>query len=205
MESSIHFMRTPPPVLAPLFRSDAQARLLAELLLPDDELSLAALAERAGLTYPTVHREVSRLLDAGLLVERRVGNVRLVRGNRESPLLAPIRAVLLVVTGPVVLLQEELARIPGIEVAFLFGSFAARATGVPGPAPNDIDLMVIGTPAAPEVYRACRTVSDQVGRVVNPTIMAAQEWGSSTGFVEDVRRHPVVEVLGEVEGWLSSR
>ena len=39
-------MRTEAPLLAPIFRSDGQARLLAELLLTGGELSLTELAER---------------------------------------------------------------------------------------------------------------------------------------------------------------
>ncbi|MGB3762104.1 MAG: winged helix-turn-helix domain-containing protein, partial [Ornithinimicrobium sp.] len=77
-------MRTEAPLLAPVFRSDGQASLLSALLLADDELSLTDLADRAGVAYPTAHREVARLLDAGILVERRVGRTRLVRGNPHS-------------------------------------------------------------------------------------------------------------------------
>ncbi len=188
--------------MAPLFRSDGQARLLAELLLTGEELSLTALAGRADVAYPTAHREVARLRDAGLLVERRVGNTRLLSGNPGSPLLAPVRAILLVAMGPVVLLRQELGGVEGIRSAFLFGSFAARALGVPGPAPSDIDVLVIGDPISSQVYQACRKVSDQVGRVVNPTVMTPQEWAAQTGFVADVKAHPVVDVIGEVSEWL---
>ena len=38
--------------------------------------------------------------------------------------------------------------------AFLFGSFAARSLGLPGDPPADVDLMVIGEPAAAEVHEA---------------------------------------------------
>ncbi len=89
MEDSIHYMRTEAPLLAPVFRSDGQARLLSALLLAGDELSLTELAERADLAYATAHREVARLIDAGILAERRVGRTRLVRGNDDSPLAAP--------------------------------------------------------------------------------------------------------------------
>lgn len=195
-------MRIAAPLLAPFFRSDAQARLLSELLLTGEELSLTDLAERSGLTYPTVHREVQRLKDAGLLTDRRVGNTRLVQGNEESPLLAPVRSILLVVTGPAVLLKQELAPVDNIECAFVFGSFAARAQGVPGPPPNDIDLMVIGTPAAREVYRICRQVSEEVGRIVNPTIMTPDEWTAQPGFVVDVQSNPIIEIQGDVSKWL---
>jgi hypothetical protein len=38
----------------------------------------------------------------------------------------PLREILTVATRPVVMLTEELARIDGIESAFIYGSFAAR-------------------------------------------------------------------------------
>jgi hypothetical protein len=125
-------------------------------------------------------------------------------GNPDSPLLAPVRQILLTVTGPVVLIRQALADLPGITCAFLFGSFAARATGVEGPAPNDIDVMVIGEPDAAAVYRACRQVGDQVGRVVNPTIMTPAEWAKETGFTEQVRSTPTVEIMGDLPARLSS-
>lgn len=190
-------MREAAPLLAPLFRSDGQAQLLAELLIPAAEYSMAELSERSAIPYATVHREVSRLEDAGLLVERRVGNARLVRGNPDSPLLAPVRQILLTVTGPAVLIRQELDRLDGIECAFLFGSFAARAKGVEGPPANDIDLMVVGSPDPAAVYQACRRVSDQVGRIVNPTILSMEEWSENSGFLNEVRSSPIVEILGE--------
>ena len=104
-------MRTEAPLLAPIFRSDGQARLLSTLLLTGDELSVTDLAKRAGLAYPTVHREVARLVDAGILSERQVGRTRLIRANDESPLVDPLREILRVATGPVVILAEELGRI----------------------------------------------------------------------------------------------
>ena len=117
MENNLSYMRTGAPLLAPIFRSDGQARLLSALLLTGDELSLTDLAERAALAYPTAHREVGRLLDSGILRERHVGRTRLIRANDESPLVDPLREILTVVTGPVVILAEELARIEGVEAA----------------------------------------------------------------------------------------
>jgi DNA-binding transcriptional ArsR family regulator len=89
------------------------------LLLTGDELSITDLAKRAGLAYPTVHREVARLVDAGILSERPVGRTKLIRANSGSPLVDPLREILRVATGPVVILAEELGHIDGIESAFL--------------------------------------------------------------------------------------
>ena len=190
-------MRTEAPLLAPVFRSDGQARLLSALLLAGDELSLPELAERADLAYATAHREVARLIDAGILAERRVGRTRLVRGNDDSPLAAPLREILTVVSGPAHLLAEEFERIEGINAAFLYGSFAARLRGVEGPTPHDIDVMVVGAPDVDAVYEACTRVEAAVHRPVNPTILSPSELMAESGFLDTVRSGPMVPVVGE--------
>jgi DNA-binding transcriptional ArsR family regulator len=189
-------MRTQAPLLAPVFRSEGQARLLAAVLLGNDELSITDLAERSHLAYPTAHREVARLLEAGILAEREVGRTRLIRANQTSPLTAPLREILLVATGPVALLAEEFASLDGVDAAFLYGSFAARVRGVEGPSPLDIDVMVVGTPDAAAVYDACERVERVVGRPVNPTIVTSEELGQESGFLENVRANPIVPILG---------
>lgn len=189
----------------PLFRSDGQARILAELVFsPDDELSITELTHRAAVAYGSVHREVERLLQAGLVQQRRVGSSRMVRVNPDSPLADPVRALLLVSAGPVPLLKAELSRLDGIEHAFLFGSFAARMHGLAGDPPNDIDLMVWGTPDPMAVYEACRRVGDQVGRPINATIMTRDEVRTGSAFLDHLRANPVVPVIGGGTEWPSS-
>ena len=62
------------PALLPVFRSEAQARILAALLLdPSREASIADLARLGGIRPPNALREVNRLIGAGLLKDRRGG------------------------------------------------------------------------------------------------------------------------------------
>lgn len=191
-------MRTQGPVLAPIFRSDSQARLLSAVLLGDDELSIADLAEQAGMPYPTAHREASRLIEAGILRQRSVGRSRLISADPASPLVGPLREILRVATGPVPLLARELGPIAGITAAFLYGSFAARLAGVTGPAPHDIDLMVIGSPSPEAVYDACDRVERLVGRPVNPTIMTREEFREGGGFLDHIVANPRAPVIGQL-------
>lgn len=191
-------MGTEAPLLAPIFRSGGQARLLSTLLLTGDELSVTDLAKRAGLAYPTAHREVARLLDADILSERQVGRTRLIRANVESPLVSPLREILTIATGLVVVLAEELGRIDGIESSFLYGSIAGRLVGDAGPAPHDIDVMVLGEPDADEVYEACTRVEAAVHRPVNPTILTPDEFAAPSGFLDNVRSGSAVAVIGEL-------
>lgn len=74
-------------------------------------------------------------MDAGVLSERQVGRTRLIRANDESPLVDPLREILTVATGPVVVLAEELAHIDGIESAFLDNVRSGSAVAVIGELP----------------------------------------------------------------------
>jgi len=127
-----------------------------------------------------------------------VGRTRLIHANDESPLVAPLREIFRVATGPVVMLAEELGRIDGIGSASVYGSFAARMLGDAGPAPRDIDVMVLGEPDADAVYEACTRIEAAVHRAVNPTILTPGEFAESSGFLENVRSGPAVVVIGEL-------
>lgn len=145
-----------------------------------------------------MHREVARLIEAGILSQRQVGRTRLIRANDESPLVGPLREILTIATGPVVMLAEKLGRIDGIDSTFLYGSFAARTLGDAGPAPNDIDVMVLGKPNVDAVYEACTRVEAAVHRPVNATILTPEEFAAPSGFLDNVRSGPAVAVIGEL-------
>lgn len=198
MDSNLHYMRTQAPLLAPIFRSDGQARLLAELILTGDELSLTDLAARIDLAYATVHREAERLLEAGVLRERQIGRSRLVSANLDSPLVDPLRQILLVSAGPTILLTTALEPIKGITCALLYGSFAARLRGELGPPPSDVDVMIIGMPDVDEIHDACDQVQAQVGRPINPTILTPEEAAANSGFLTQVRARPTVLLFGDL-------
>jgi len=66
-------MRTEAPALIPIFRSDLQARLLLRVHTDEEPHTASELARLLDAPEPTVHREASRLADAGLLLRARVG------------------------------------------------------------------------------------------------------------------------------------
>ena len=155
--------RTSPPLVAPLFRSEGQASLLAVIAFGDDPIGLTDLALKAGVPRSSAYREVARLVDAGLLHVKTVGRKWQISANPSSPLMQPVRQILAVAYGPAVMLNDELNKIEGVDAALIFGSFAARASGIPGPSPKDIDLLVIGDVAIPLVCAATQPVSKVVG------------------------------------------
>lgn len=75
MRDSRHQMRTEAPALIPIFRSDLQGRLLLRVLTDEEPHTASELARFLDAPEPTVHREASRLADAGLLLRARVGRL----------------------------------------------------------------------------------------------------------------------------------
>ncbi|MGC1194290.1 MAG: MarR family transcriptional regulator [Candidatus Dormiibacterota bacterium] len=189
-------MHTPATPLLPLFRSIHQGELLALVLLdPDAEHSLSDLARRLGVHHTTVNREVDRLELAGLFRSRRVGNLRLVRGDPASPVLAEVRALALKTLGPAYVLAQELDQVQGAEAAWIYGSWAERASGQPGPPPQDLDVLVVGTPDRNAVDRAARAAQVRLGIEVNAIVRSTEAWAASKdGFLTTLRAGPMLPI-----------
>ena len=189
-------MRTPSPELLPLFRSRGQGRLLARVYLePDRPAPLAQLARELRLDGGGITREANRLERAGLVRSERVGRSRVLHPNEDSLYYPELSGLLLKAFGPATILGPALARVDGIEHAYLFGSWAARYQGEPGPPPADIDLLLIGTPEWGAVARVARELTSLLGREVNPTILSPDQWrDDDDGFVRQVTREPRIEL-----------
>jgi len=194
----IRYTRTLPPPLLPLFRSEHQLRLLGELFVYSGEArSISELAATTGIPQATVSREVARLEEAGLVESVRRGRLRLVEPDEQLPYYHELRSLLLKTIGPAAVLTHELSDVPGIDKAFVYGSWAARYHGERGASPRDIDLLVIGEPELDALYAACRRVEKELRLDVNPVVRSRAEWqrrGSS--FLADVRKGPLVTVVG---------
>lgn len=190
-------MRAEAPALMPILRSQHQAELLTLLLLhPGTEYSITELSDKLGAPLTTVQREVNRLLTAGLITERRLGRMREVSANPKSRYARPLTELLTLAFGPHIVIGEEFADIPAAGVA-IYGSWAARYNGVPGPAPADVDVLVIGDPSRPDIYDAADRAEQRVGFPVNVTISSPRRWAAaSDALIQQIQSAPVVWITG---------
>lgn len=188
-------MRTRGSLLLPIFRSDGQGRLLARLFMREAPATVADLARELQLDASTISREADRLEAAGLVQSDRIGRQRLLRADSDSPYFADLRSLLVKAFGPVGLLAEALADVAGVEQAFIFGSWAARHLGEPGSAPNDLDVLIVGSPDRRTVSRLSRALQGELGVEVNPTVVPPPEWDTKrSGFLRSIASGPLVEV-----------
>lgn len=185
----------------PIFRSRVQGELLAAVLLTSDaEFSLTELAQRIGAALSTVHREATRLEDAGVLTSRRVGNVRFVRANPSSPAYTPLRELVERYFGVPVVIAEEFGDLDGIVELYIFGSWAARTEGLAGPEPNDIDVLVVGQPDRDATYESALRVERRIGKPVNVTIRTPDAWArKADGFLQHVAASNLIPIISASE------
>lgn len=188
--------------LTPFVRSDAVGAILAELLgHPDRELSLSELGRRTGVSAPVVHREVSRLVDTDVLLDRYEGRNRLVRANEEHALFTLMRDLISATYGPVPVLRELFDKVEGIDQALIYGSWAARRAGLSGPYPNDIDVLVIGSTPRKLLATIAARAEERLSLPVNVTRLGPDDWSADTPspFVATLRERPFVDIAtGEV-------
>lgn len=200
MEDTIQFVeKQPSPGLLPILRSRQQGEILTWLLDdPDREASLAELSNRLHVPISSIHREVQRAERAGLVVSRRVGQTRLVRANRQSKFLEPLRQLLVMSFGVPERLAGSIRSVPKVQAAYIFGSWAARYMEAAGPRPvGDIDLLVLGNPDRDMVYRQVAEVEPDLAYPIQVTFRPGDwlEAGSDT-FHDTVINRPMIQILG---------
>jgi hypothetical protein len=172
--------------------------LLALLYLhPERDYSLTEAAGLIGASVKTVHTEASRLVAAGLVADRRRGNVRLLRAASDTPVSRPLTDLLAVTFGPLPVLTDLLAGVPGISAAFIYGSWAARYQGEAGPVPNDIDALVVGTTSRDDLDDMARAAQDQLRRPVSIRRVSPAAWAEpdpGDAFLASVRQRPLIQI-----------
>ena len=185
--------------LARALFSTVQQRVLALLFGQSDrDFSTRELIRLAGSGTGAVHRELSRLAEAGLVTMTRVGNQKRYQANKRSPIFEELRGLIVKTAGLVDPLREALLDYRGrICAAFVYGSVAEGSDT----AASDVDLMVMGDDLTyADIYATLQDAERKLGRSINPTLTSTAEWQAKlkrkNSFVTRVSGQPKLFVLG---------
>jgi len=165
---------------------------------PDQQFQLIEVISKAASGRGAVQREVKNLTDAGIVRIASSGNRKLYSANRESPIFAELRQLILKTAGLAEPLREALSQFrQRITSAFVYGSIA-KGSDTPS---SDIDLMVIGEELNyGEIYSALQKAETVLSRPINPNLMAPSDWArklhEKNAFVVNVMNQPKLFVLG---------
>ncbi|MFC4057338.1 helix-turn-helix domain-containing protein [Planomonospora corallina] len=182
--------------MVPIFRTETQARLLAALSLRADRTwTLTSLARELGVSVSGLHPEVRRLEEAGLLTVTVIGRSRVLGIDQSHPIAKPLAEILGYLYGPEVVIAEEFGSIPETDLLLVFGSWAARHHGEPGPPPHDIDVLVVGDVDRAEVYAAADRAQVRIGMPVNPVLASPRRWqAASDALIRQIKASPTIDL-----------
>ncbi|MEK1942402.1 MAG: nucleotidyltransferase domain-containing protein [Pseudomonas sp.] len=160
-------------VLDSLFGIQRQ-RVLGWLLLhPDEQVHVRELARITHTNAGSLHRELARLAEGGLLVRSQQGNQVLYQANRSHPVFAELAGLFRKTSGVVGVLQEALLPLSTqIKLAWVFGSVARGEEN----ADSDVDVLLIGETSFTDLVRALHPYQALLGREINPVLYAPEEF-----------------------------
>lgn len=183
--------------------SDSQARVYACLFgQPGRAYHFSELLRLTGLGSASLQRELHRLVDAGLVLSERVGNLRRFVANAQSPVYGELVALTHKTLGVVPLLRAALAPLqPRLQAAWVYGSVARQADT----AASDVDVMLVGHDLSlGEVLELLTPVEAQLGRKINPTCYTVAEFAlrraEPDSFVSRVLSLPTLPLIGDADG-----
>lgn len=184
--------------LAEILFKEYRRRVLGLLLLqPDNAYHVREIARLTGTLAGTLHKELSKLAEAGLLVKEPQGKQVYYRANTDCPIYEELASIMRKTSGVADVLAELLRPLAeGIDAAFVFGSVASgRAT-----AESDIDVLVIGETKFADVVKALYPAQETLGREINPKVYSQAEWQQArqeqNSFIKDVMKNPKLFVIG---------
>jgi predicted nucleotidyltransferase len=188
--------------LAELLFTEYRRRVLGLLLLhPDEAYHVREIARLTGTVAGTLHKELSKLANAGILLKQTSGNQVLYQANQQCLIFDELSGILRKTSGVVDVLSDALAPLAKqIVSAFVFGSVASgKATST-----SDIDLMIVGDVRFADVVKATYNVQPMLGREINPKIYNTKEWKTmlkkKDAFIKEVLAKPKLFILGDEHG-----
>jgi len=179
--------------------------MLARLLLePDSPATMADLRRVSGMSAASLHRELLRAVEAGLVERDDTRRPHVFRAARAEPMHGLVAGLLRMTVGVERELRELLLATPGVEAAAIHGSWASGAAR----AGSDLDLLVIGKDVDGRGLRAAlREVSERIGRRVDLLLVEAGDFAAlahgENPFLRLVLERPLIDLVGDARALAS--
>jgi uncharacterized protein len=174
-------------------------RILANIFDSSAPLTARELADRLEAPPASVHRELTRGLDAGIITRTPVGRTQLYSAAAASPLYAPLRTLLERTVGVEGELRAAVSEEPGVTAAAIHDSCSRGSALRPE---SDVDLLVIGDADYRRLRKRLREAERRTGRRVDPVIYTLREarelYQRGNGFIKSVLDGPRLDLVGDV-------
>jgi len=180
-----------------IFKSKArQAIFRLYFTNPEKSFYLRELERELGIPVSILRKELISLEKEGLFSSSRQGNLLYYFLNKEYTLYNEIKAIVFKTVGIQGALSKALLDVKGIEVAFIYGSYAKNSSN----AKSDIDLFIFGNPNENILVEKINTLEKELNREINYSIYSMayfeKKKKEKDPFIEDVLKNKKIFLRG---------
>ncbi len=163
------------------------------------------LAAALNADSTNVSRELASLRREGFLRSEAEGRQLYYSVNPAYPYLKPVFALLQGSVGVLPTLKRALESVPGIESAWLYGSFAKKEAD----AASDIDVLIVGQPGQVRLAAEMRKAEKALRREINYTVLTSLELNRRLArrdaFLADVWNGKRIGLIGHDDDQTATR
>jgi len=158
---------------------------------------LRELERILGYSAGSIRRELLKFKEDRLFTTEKVGNLLYYSLNTDHPLFEELKGIVSKTVGVEGSLKKAISSVPGIEFAFIYGSFASGKENVS----SDIDLMIIGDPDSSSVNQKITALERRLKREINLSLHSLKDYRdrkmSKSGFIQDLLKKPKIMIIGD--------
>lgn len=167
---------------------------------PTANLYLREIASTLKEDAGNLSKEFFRLEKEGIFISATRGNQKYLYLNKNYPLYRELKSIVFKTIGVEGALKERISKIKGIELAFIYGSFAANRES----AASDIDLLVVGSPDEDKLIQEIEALEKALRREINYNIYPASEFKAKAkrggSFIQNILKRPKILLKGKLNG-----
>jgi len=188
------------PALKALFSSDTRIKVLSFFLLhPGEGYYPRQLEKLLSLPVGQFSRELINLERVEILHSSLDGNQKRYYINRDFLFFEELKGIFFKTTSVADTLKQYLCKIAGIDLVFIYGSFA-KGEEHKG---SDLDIMIVGDAADTDVHRMISIAEKKLKQTINYSLYDRKELENrlekKDNFIKTVFSEPKIILLGKKE------
>ena len=164
---------------------------------PDEAFYRNQIIRKIGGGRNPVVNALEKLTNARILLAERRGKEIFYSVNRQCPIFKDLQAIITKTIGVADVLKKALASIQGIEVAFIYGSFAKGKQM----RSSDVDVMLIGNITFSTVSKSLMEPQLVLNREINPSVFNKNEFRerilTKDHFITSVLKEEMIFLVGD--------
>lgn len=182
-------------MLESLIRSKTARKVLTLFIThPDDKFYIRQVERLIKEPVSAVRRELQKLENSGFLLSKEEVNVKYYWANKNYPIFDEIKKIIFKTQGLGDNLRELFKKVPGIKLAFIYGSVAAGKEK----ATSDIDLMIIGDIDTVKLHSRIIEIENKIDRTINYNLINGKDFkNKKTEFIKRVLKEKKIFLIGQ--------